>query len=77
MTGDRVNYRKAFGYLSLGMTVPLLALIGFIVGREYGEPALGVVLGTLVGIGLFLVDVVSRAAKETDGWKGESDLESE
>ena len=64
LTGDRMDYRKAFSYLSLGMTIPLLALVGFIIGREYGDPALGIVLGTLVGVGFFLADVFSRAARE-------------
>ncbi|MFQ5950805.1 MAG: hypothetical protein ACE5KH_01815 [Candidatus Geothermarchaeales archaeon] len=68
LTGQGVDHRKAFSYLSLGMTIPLLALVGFIIGREYGEPALGIVLGTLVGIGLFLADVIIRAAREaSDG----------
>jgi len=59
------------------MTIPLFALLGFIIGREYGEPALGIVLGTLLGIGLFLADVLIRAAKEARAWMAESEVESE
>ena len=77
LTDRGVDYRRAFSYLSLGMTVPLFALFGFIIGREYGEPALGIVLGTLLGIGLFLADVLTRAAREARGWKAESDRTSE
>jgi len=59
------------------MTIPLFTLIGFIIGREYGEPALGIVLGTLLGIGVFLADVLTRAARQGRRWRAELDRESE
>jgi F0F1-type ATP synthase assembly protein I len=65
LNGERIDYQKAFSYLSIGMTIPLFAFLGFIVGREYGEPGWGIAVGTLLGVGIFLADVLVRASRES------------
>ncbi|NIM44283.1 MAG: hypothetical protein GTN80_00985 [Nitrososphaeria archaeon] len=58
------KYGEAFYYLGITLDIPIFFFVGFILGREYGQPVLGAFIGTMVGIAMTLFYVIRRALKE-------------
>jgi hypothetical protein len=48
---------KAFWFLGVVWIVPAMTFAGYLLGKEYGKPVIGALVGTLVGIFLLFVDV--------------------
>jgi len=48
--------------MAITTTVPIMAFLGYAVGKEYGKGMIGALLGTLLGIFLLWFDIL-RAEK--------------
>ncbi len=48
--------------MAITTTVPIMAFLGYAVGKEYGKEMVGALLGTLLGIFLIWFDIL-RAEK--------------
>jgi len=49
---------RAFWYLGITITIPIMAFAGYIVGRHYGQEILGALVGTLLGTFLVWMDML-------------------
>jgi len=49
---------KAFWYLGVTSTIPIMAFAGYIIGRQYRQEILGALVGTLVGTFLVWLDML-------------------
>jgi hypothetical protein len=49
---------KAFWYLGITATIPIMAFAGYIVGREYHQEFLGALAGTLLGTLIMWIDML-------------------
>jgi len=53
---------RAFWYMAITTTVPIMAFLGYVLGKEYGKEMIGALLGTLLGTFLVWFDIL-RAEK--------------
>jgi len=59
------NWAKAFRYVTLSMEIPIMALVGYIVGRGLdGLEVYGMVLGAILGVFLLWFNLY-RVFKES------------
>lgn len=49
---------RAFWYLGVTSTIPIMAFAGYIIGKQYHQEALGALVGTLLGTLLVWIDML-------------------
>ena len=49
---------KAFWYLGVTSTIPIMAFAGYIIGKQYHQEFLGALVGTLLGTFLVWIDML-------------------
>ncbi len=49
---------KAFWYLGITATIPIMAFAGYIIGRHYEQELMGALIGTLLGTFLVWIDML-------------------
>jgi|GEM_PF-976443 hypothetical protein len=49
---------RAFWYLGVTTTIPLMAFAGYMIGRQYNKEVLGALAGTLLGTILVWLDML-------------------
>jgi hypothetical protein len=49
---------KAFWYLGVTATIPIMAFAGYIIGKEYHQEIVGALVGTLLGTFLVWIDML-------------------
>ena len=54
----RSEMARACWYLAITTTIPIMAFLGYVVGKEWGKEIIGALLGTLAGISLVWFDVL-------------------
>jgi len=54
----RSELGRAFWYMAITTTVPIMAFLGYAVGKEYGKEMVGALIGTLLGIFLIWFDIL-------------------
>ncbi len=55
---ERREIAKAFWYLTLTSTIPIMAFLGYIVGKEFNMALQGALLGALLGTLLMWLDIL-------------------
>ncbi|MGQ9542780.1 MAG: hypothetical protein ACUVTM_01640 [Candidatus Bathyarchaeia archaeon] len=54
----RSEMGRAFWYLGVTTTIPLMAFAGYVIGRQYNKEVLGALAGTLLGTVLVWLDML-------------------
>jgi prepilin signal peptidase PulO-like enzyme (type II secretory pathway) len=49
---------KAFWYLGVTATIPIMAFAGYIIGKNYEQELMGALIGTLLGTFLVWIDML-------------------
>ena len=49
---------KAFWYLGITATIPIMAFAGYIIGKHYDQELMGALIGTLLGTFLVWIDML-------------------
>jgi hypothetical protein len=49
---------KAFWYLGITATIPIMAFAGYIIGKYYDQELMGALIGTLLGTFLVWIDML-------------------
>jgi hypothetical protein len=55
---QRPETSKAFWYLGVTATIPIMAFAGYVIGRQYHQEILGALAGTLLGTCLVWIDML-------------------